>query len=153
ISDALSNFQLITNFTLVQSEVDIPEAELIQIRETQENPETTRSLTGQSPYLVNVDLSYFNDENGLSSNLSYNVFGDRLSRVSQGSAPDIFERSYSQLNFNINKPLGKHFVLSFSANNLLDPEVTYSQIFKGNEYIYNQYRNGRTFSFGVKYNH
>ncbi|MEQ9309859.1 MAG: TonB-dependent receptor [Balneolaceae bacterium] len=152
LTSALSNFQLITNFTIVQSEVDIPEAELIQIRETQQNPETTRSLTGQSPYLVNVDLSYFNDENGLSSNLSYNVFGDRLSRVSQGAAPDIYERSYSRLNFNISKPLGEHFVLSLSANNLLDPEVTYSQIFKGNEYIYNQYRNGRTFSFGVKYN-
>ncbi len=151
ISHAFSNFQLITNLTFVKSEVDIPEAELIQARETQQNPETTRSLTGQSPYLVNIDLSYFSGEKGISSNLSYNVFGDRLSRVSQGSAPDIFERSYANLNFNASKVIGKYFTLSFSANNLLDPKVTYSQIFKGNEYIYNQYRNGRTFSVGVKY--
>lgn len=152
IAASLSNFQFITNFTLVKSEVDIPEAELIQARQTRENPETTRSLAGQSPYLVNFDLSYFNSEKKISSNLSYNVFGDRLSRVSQGSAPDVFERSYSRLNFNASKTLSRHFTLSFSANNLLDPKVKFSQEFKGNEYIYNQYRNGRTFSIGVKYN-
>lgn len=152
ITDALSNFQLVTNLTLVQSSVNIPEAELIQIRETQQNPDTKRPLTGQSPYIFNADISYFNSTSGLSSNLSYNTFGDRLSRISQGAAPDVFERSFSRLNFNISKNLGQHFVLSFNANNLLNPKVIYSQKFKGQEYIFQEYRTGRIFAFGVKYN-
>lgn len=151
LGEVFMPLQLITNLTLVYSQVDIPEAELIQIRETQENPETTRALTGQSPYIVNVDLSYMNPELGLSSNISFNKFGDRLSRISQGSAPDIYERSYSSLNLNINKKLGRFLSVNFSAGNLLNPLVKYSQEFKGQEYIYQQYRNGRTFTFGVKY--
>ncbi|MEX0609616.1 MAG: TonB-dependent receptor [Balneolaceae bacterium] len=150
-ADFLSPFQLTANVTYVESEVNIPEQELIQVRQTQDNPELTRSLTGQSPYLVNLDLSYLNPKAGINSNVSFNNFGDRLSKITLGSAPNIYERSYSTLNYNITKAFGKHFSLSFSASNLLNPDVTYSQIFKGEEYIYQQYKTGRSFSFGVKY--
>lgn len=145
-------FQITTNLTLVHSEVDIPEAELIEIRKTQPNPGTKRALSGQSPHIVNIDLGYENPSIGFASNLSFNNFGDRLNSVTYGAAPNVFERSYSSLNFNSNKKLGRFIELSFSASNLLDPNVTYSQIFKGEEYLYQQYKLGRTFSLGVKYN-
>lgn len=150
-ADFLSPFLITANLTYVESEVDIPEQELIQIRETKQDPDETRALVGQSPYIVNLDLSYLNPKAGINSNISFNNFGDRLSRVSQGATPDVYERSYSTLNFNITKTISEHFSLSFSASNLLNPDVTYSQIFKGQEYIYQQYQRGRTFSFGVKY--
>jgi len=151
ISPVLQNFDFTANLALIRSEVTIPEAELIQIRQTQQNPETTRALVGQSPYVMNVDLGYIHPVYALSANLSYNRFGDRLSRVTLGAAPDVYERGYDSLNMNVNKSIGRHFTLSASASNLLNPRVVYSQRFKGQEYLYQQYRTGRTFALGVKY--
>jgi len=151
LSESLRYFDLIANMALIHSQVDIPEAELIQIRETQQNPSTTRQLTGQSPYVLNIDIAYLNPDFGISTNLSYNRFGDRLSRVSQGAAPDVFERSYDSLNASFSKSIGSYFTLSLGIDNLLDPTVKFSQDFKGQEYIYQQYKTGTTYSIGVKY--
>lgn len=150
-SEALRYFDIIANMALIHSEVNIPEAELIQMRETRQDPPTTRQLAGQSPYVVNVDLAYLNPDFGISTNISYNRFGDRLSRVSQGSAPNVFERSYDSLNASFSKTVGKHFTASLAIDNILDPTVKYSQDFKGQEYIYQQYKTGTTYSVGVKY--
>lgn len=148
---ALEHFDLTANYAIIRSEVTIPEAELIQIRETQENPATTRALTGQSPYVLNLDLGYVHPRYAVSANVSYNRFGDRLSRVTIGAAPDVYERGYDSMSMNVSKTIGRHFTLSASATNLLNPRVVYSQRFKGQEYLYQQYRSGRTFSLGVKY--
>ena len=151
ISPRLRNFSLTTNLTFVNSVVDIPESELIQMRQTNPNPETTRPLAGQSPYIINTDLTYSNTNNGITSTLSYNKFGDRLSRVTLGSAPNVYERSYSSLNFNFNKRLNKSLTLNFSATNILDPDIKFTQVFKGEEYIFQKYRLGRTIILGIKY--
>ena len=76
-----------------RSEVTIPEAELVQIRQTQQNPETTRALTGQSPYVLNLDLGYMHPRYAIQCQrqIIYR-FGDRLSRVTLGAAPDVCER-------------------------------------------------------------
>ena len=150
-SEALRYLDLIANMALIHSQVDIPEAELVQMRETQQNPSKTRQLTGQSPYVLNIDIAYLNPDFGISTNLSYNRFGDRLSRVSQGAAPDVFERSYDSLNASLSKSIGSYFTLSLGIDNILDPTVKYSQDFKGREYIYQQYKTGTTYSIGVKY--
>jgi len=147
----LSNFQLISNLTFVQSVVDIPESELVEMRQTDDNPPTSRPLNGQSPYIVNIDLNYFNSTYGINSTISFNKFGDRLSRVTYGSTPNVFERSYSMVNYNISKRVGKSISLSFSANNLLNPDIKFTQEFKGEKYIFQKYSLGRTFVFGFKY--
>lgn len=152
LGEALKNFQLTTNLSLVQSEVNIPEAELIIIEQTRQNPPTKRELAGQSPYIVNADLYYSHPNLGLQANVSYNKFGDRLSRISVGSAPDVYERSYSTLNFNVEKTLGRYFKIQFSAKNLLNPQRTFSQIYKDETYLYQQYRRGISFDVGIKYN-
>lgn len=151
IHPALRFVDVMANYARIYSEVSIPETERIQMQQTQDNPPTKRQLTGQSPYVVNFDIAYYNPKYLFSTNVSYNRFGDRLSRVSQGSAPNVFERGYDTLNANFGKSIGKNFSLSVSANNLLDQEVKYSQVFKGTEYIYQTYRTGTTYSFGVKY--
>lgn len=151
IGNIFNKFQLNTNFTLVESSVEIPEAELVNMRQTDDNPPTTRPLTGQSPYLVNIDLNYFSSENGINSTLSFNRFGDRLSRVTFGSTPNVFERSYSMLNYNASKQFGRHFTFSFSVNNILNPDIRFTQDFRGQEYVFQRYSQGRTFAFGAKY--
>jgi outer membrane receptor for ferrienterochelin and colicin len=151
LGDPFRYFSMGSNFTLVRSEVDIPELELTVIRNAQPDAKTTRELQGQSPYLFNLDLGYANPKNGLKSSLSYNYFGDRLSIVAEGATPDIYERGYPTLNFTANKTIGDHFELSLKASNLFDPDVVESQQFKGDEYDYLRYRRGRTFSIGIKY--
>ena len=151
IADAIRHFSMASNFTLVHSEVDIPELELIVIRNAKEGAEPIRELQGQSPYLFNFDLGYSNPENGFNSSISYNYFADRLSIVAEGATPDIFERGYSSLNFTSNKTLWKNYELSFKVSNILDPDIVQSQLFNGDEYIYQKYKRGRTFSLGIKY--
>lgn len=151
ITDALNNFTLSTNVTFVDSDVKIPEEELIVIKNTEPDAEETRQLQGQSPYIVNFDISYSNFESGFNSSLNFNTFGDRLSKVSAGASPDVFERSYSTLDFLMSKSVGKYFEVSVSAKNLLDPEIKRSQMFKGQEFVNSSYQRGRSFSLGLKY--
>jgi outer membrane receptor protein involved in Fe transport len=151
IGEAFRHISLGSNFTLVRSEVDIPELELLVIRNAQPDAKPTRELQGQSPYLFNFDIGYANPDNGFKSSISYNHFGDRLSIVSEGATPDIYERGYSSLNFTANKMIGTHFELSLKASNLLDPDIIESQRFKNDEYYYKRFKRGQTFSIGIKY--
>lgn len=151
LTEALKYFTVSTNLTFVDSDVKIPEEELIVIRNTEPNASDERQLQGQSPFILNFDVSYSNPEIGLNSSLNFNSFGDRLSKVSAGASPDIFERSYSTLDFLMSKSISNNFELSFSAKNLLDPVIKRSQEFKNQEFVNSSYKRGRSFSFGVKY--
>lgn len=151
-SDVLRHFSVSSNLTLVQSQVKIPADELFIIRNNDPEASDSRPLSGQSPYIINADLSYFNENIGLSADLSYNVFGERLSAIALGAAPDVFERPMHLLNFTTRKTLVRNFNLSLSARNLLDARMTQSQkLANGSEYIYSAYSPGRTFSLGINY--
>ncbi|HMB89381.1 MAG TPA: TonB-dependent receptor [Rhodothermales bacterium] len=151
ITPALRFMQVGGNLSLVQSEVDIPQEELDVIREADPDASTSRSLQGQSPYLLNLDVSYDNYETGTVVGLYYNIFGDRLSTVSEGAAPDIFERSRATLDLVMSQRLLGSVNLKFSAKNLLDDPVLFSQEFKEQEFSYSNYRYGRTLSLGITY--
>lgn len=151
LSDYLKNVQVSTNLSLVTSEVKVSDIELDVIRLSNPTASNKRQLAGQSPFLFNFDLNYFNPTLDYDATLSYNTFGDRLSKVTIGAAPDVFERSHASLNFTTNKKIGKHIQLSFSAENLLNPTIKFSQNFKSTEYIYQSFRRGVTYAFGVKY--
>ena len=151
LSPALSNFQIGGNLSLVQSEVDIPESELTIIRAADPDPNTTRSLVGQSPILINLDIAYEDYENGTAASLFYNLFGDRLQVVSEGAAPDIFERARGTLDLIVSQRVWRGVSAKFSAKNLTDSEVKWSQEFKDQEFLYQLYENGRTFSLSFTY--
>lgn len=151
LTDALKYFTFAANFTLVNSEVTIPETEMEIIRINDPTAANTRQLVGQSPFLLNVDLSYENPQNGLNMNASFNRFGDRLQAVALGAVPDIFERSFNTLDIVINKTIKERFKLKASLRNLLDPDIKISHDLKGEEFIYQSYKLGRTFSLGLSY--
>lgn len=152
ISDLLRQFSISTNLTLVHSQVEIPSDELFIIRNNDPDASERRPLTGQSPFIVNVDLSYFNENLGLSSDLFYNVFGERLSAIALGAAPDVFERPMNMLNFTTRKKLFRNYNLSISARNILNASIKQSQkLENGAEFIYSSYNTGRTFSMGINY--
>ncbi|MBX2818233.1 MAG: TonB-dependent receptor [Rhodothermaceae bacterium] len=151
VSPFLSNFQIGANLSIVESQVDIPEEELAIIRAADPDPSTTRNLAGQSPFLVNIDLAYENYEKGTAASLFYNVFGDRLQVVSEGAAPDIFERARGTLDFIVSQRIWRGISAKFSAKNLTDSPTKWSQDFKSTEYLYQRYENGRTFSLSFTY--
>ncbi len=151
LHSVLHDFMLGTNLSLIHSQVSIAASELELIRGLRPDAPSTRPFQGQSPYLVNVNLSYENAASGISSSLYYNIFGKRLERVSYGGTPDVYEKPAALLNFSFGWKFMEHLSLKFSANNLLNPAHTKYQNFQGKEYIYSQYHRGRTLSMGLSY--
>ena len=166
LSDALRHFLISTNFTIVESKVDIPRTELIQILNLNSADEAevddaisnasenkkTRPLTGQSPYTFNFDVSYQNSDLGLSAALNYNIFGDRLTEVVEGTTPDSYQRAYGTLNFVASQNISQRFKIKASVENILNPDVEQSQLFKSTHYLNQSYRKGISFKIGFSYN-
>ena len=151
MSNSVNTFNVGGNLTYVFSEVGIDKQELELIKATDPNAKETRSLFGQSPYIINFYLGYNNDSLGLSANLSYNVSGEKIAVVIVGGTPNVFQKPVHQLDFNFSKKLGKHFSLKFKAQNILNPIIKKTYDYKGQEYIFNSYKRGATFTFGIKY--
>jgi TonB-dependent receptor len=147
ISDNLSDFTVGGNFTYVVSEVNVTPFEYEFGRNE------TRQLAGQSPYIMNFDISYNNDRTGTIVSLFYNIFGPRLAVVGSSSParPNAFEQPVGSLDLTISQSLSDHWKLKFSAKNLLDPTVDVTQEFGGQEYIYSSYKRGRSFGMSLSY--
>ncbi|MCB9247326.1 MAG: TonB-dependent receptor [Ignavibacteriales bacterium] len=150
VGSFLNNFSLGTNLSLVHSETEIPETEYFLIEISDPTASKTRPFMGQSPYLLNLSLGYDNYDLDFNAGIFYNIFGDRLAIVTEGANPDVYERGRGDLDFKISKGLFDLLNLSFTAKNLLDSDVKFSQEFKGTDYNYYKYRNGRTFSLSLK---
>ncbi|MEM1042999.1 MAG: TonB-dependent receptor [Bacteroidota bacterium] len=148
---ALRHFQAGANLTLVQSVVDIDAAELAQIRASNPEADDTRSLQGQSPYVVNLDFGYENLERGTAISLFFNVFGERLYAVARGGAPNYFEQPRSVLDVVASQEVGRGFTVKLSAKNLLDARYEIVQTFRGRDFVNRGYSQGRAFSLGVSY--
>ena len=110
-----------------------------------------RELMGQSPYVLNFDLSYASLERGMDASLYFNRYGKRLAANSLGGTPDVYEQARSTLNASFSKDITSHVSLKISGKNLLASKVTTSQTYKGREFITSQYDSGRSYSMGFTY--
>lgn len=119
LAPALKDFTLISNLTLVQSEV-----ELGARRATATNAE--RPLSYQSPYVVNVSLDYANGTSKTDMRVLYNVYGPRITVVGANGLPDIYELPRHQLDFTAAQGIGKHLELKLQAQNLLGAPVVFA---------------------------
>lgn len=145
---SLASFEIGGNFSMVHSRVDIPEFELLVLRQSDPNADDTRPLQGQSPYVLNLNLGYENSDNGLMANLHYNVFGERLSEVSKGGTPDIYEQPFNSLDLNTSYRVLGDLKVKFAAKNLLDAKMKKVHHFLDVDYIYQEHSYGRSFSLG-----
>lgn len=109
----------------------------------------TRPLSDQSPYIINLDLTYDNPLWGTTLSLNYNIFGPRL-LIANLSAPDIFEQPVPILDVVYSQRIGRQLNLKLAARNLLDPviERTYGE---DSEAIYSSYTRGRTYSISLTF--
>ncbi len=150
IAESLANFSLGTNFTYIYSRTDIDERELTQIRATNPNAKSYREMYGQAPYVLNALLSYKN-KRGTSANIAYNIMGPRISYISIGGTPNIYEMPRSSLNFNIQHNFDNGLGLKFSANNILNAKYQQAITFKNQEYYVQSNELGMDFSVGVSF--
>ena len=135
------------NLTLTHSRVDIPAEELMQIRALDPNASSTRALQGQSPYVVNLDMAY--QAPGTTISAIYNVFGRRLSDVSLGGTPNIYERPFHSIDLIASQQLTRWVRLKATVRNLLDARVERAYPFKGQDYLASSYRPGRSASLSL----
>ncbi len=138
------------NASFVRSEVAIGGNELALRRALDPAADDTRSLQGQSPYLVNLDLSYENYQTGTTAGIFYNIFGRRLEEVSLGGTPDVYEKARATLDLTLSKKWGAYRI-KLGAKNILDEAVEKAYRYAGTDYTASQYYKGRTFSLSLSY--
>jgi len=160
------NFSVILNAALIKSKVRFHEGELHR----------DRSLQGQSPYIVNAGIFYYNDNNGLMVTLMYNIIGKRIVAVGRPSPnswediPNIYEMPRNALDLAVSKKIGKKFEIKLAVKDILNEAVIFDQIIKttvdmaevtggsvntvkdfNRTQITKSYNPGRYFSAGVTY--
>jgi len=157
ITEKLEDFSINFNFSLINSQLEMEEAELERRRLNLRDGETlsdTRELQGQSPYLVNLGFNYSNDK-GWQTSLYYNVQGKTLQVVGTGDVPDAYTMPFQNLNFILNKSFGEEgrSNINFSVKNLLNSKIeSRYQSFKAQDQIFSSLSPGIGISLGYTYN-
>ena len=143
----LKNFDVMGNVTFIDSKAVINEVINGISRDT-----ITRSMYGQSPFIINGILSYKSSRAGLSAALSYNVQGPKLVFVTiTQSQPDVYELPRHLLDFKISKSLGKHFSVELKIRDMLNSRVVWAYDDQGFKTEYEGYNFGTTYTFSVAY--
>ncbi|MGN6643436.1 MAG: TonB-dependent receptor domain-containing protein, partial [Verrucomicrobiota bacterium] len=144
----LNPFSIGGNLSLVQSEVTLTKEELASKESFFPNLKSTRPLYDQSPYILNLDLTYDN-RSGTTASLIFNVSGPRIA-VTKLNADDVYEQPAPALDLVVSQKIGKHTTVKLAAKNMLDPQIerTYG---RDSNRIYSSYRKGRTFGLSLNY--
>jgi len=155
IADDLQGFILGGSLALIDSEVQ--DSLSVAGGEGSGRISAHRPLTGESPYVVNLILSYARPQSGTETTLLYNAFGDRLVElgVFVTDAP-YYEQTRHVLDFTVSQRVWKYMTFKFAAKNILDEDYLKSQsvdvIRDGQQVTTNvieQYEIGRSFSAGL----
>jgi TonB-dependent receptor len=108
--------------------------------------ERDRSLQGQSPYVVNLGLTWA-PASGPSASILFNRFGKRIDAIGAQALPDVYELARSQLDAVLAWPLPGGWEAKISASRLLGNVVELTQ---GDELL-RSYDVGRSVSFGLSW--
>ncbi len=148
VSHWLREWTLGGNLSLIESDQSV--SDLQKLNHTR--PDLlgeSRPMADQSPYIVNLDLTYDNPKWGTTFSASYNVFGPRLI-IANLAAPDVYEQPAAQLDLVLVQRIGRHLRLKLGARNLLNPEIqrTYGE---DKQAIYSSYTRGRSYGLSLTY--
>lgn len=128
------------NLTLVHSEIEIGDSLSSRINDQ-------RAMVGQSPYVVNLGVTYALIDRGMSGTLLFNRFGERIVSAAESPLPDVYERPRSSLDLSLRLPLMRRTGLRVDARNLLDSPFEVRQ----GDVVRESYRAGTTFSVGLNW--
>jgi hypothetical protein len=149
--DWLKHFALMANVALLESKVvynreelrysgvlglDRPGTEPLTSGLEKDNADafmsvSSRSILGQSPYLINTSLTYNNEKSGTMVNVGYNVIGKRLFFVINGVG-SIYEMPRHQIDLTMSQAIGKNVELKFGIQDLLNQKVQFVEDFDNN---------------------
>lgn len=147
VSKFLRNTSVNLNASWIESEVNIGTIASNQIQ--------NRPLQGQSPYIINMGLYYFDDETGFSTNIAYNVFGPRIFSVGDKVFPSWWELPRHSVDFQIAKTWADRFETKLNIQNLLNATYRIYQDNSGDnkiqdeEAMIQQYKVGTQFSLSL----
>ncbi len=111
-------FYTYTNSEITTSKIVRFRGEDGNLTSRQENQ--TRPLQGQSDHISNISLLYKDTKKGLNSQLSCVYTGKRIISVSPYLDNDIWQRGFVQLDFSLEKEIGKGFTAYLKINNVLN---------------------------------
>jgi outer membrane receptor protein involved in Fe transport len=111
-----------------------------------------RPLEGQSPFLINANVSYDNPGSGTTLSAYYNYFADRLDTIERDNQPDQFERGRHTLDLVGSQQLGYGIEAGISVKNVLNEETEIFQEFQSEEFTTVRYYEGRTVTVSLTYN-
>lgn len=146
----LKDFELSGNLSRIfsQTEVELIDPTTYQVEGTQ-----TRTMWGQSPFIVNGILSYKNINNGFSATLSYNVQGPKLAFVTYHiNNPDIYEMPRHLMDFKCSRTFGKHYTISLKIRDILKSPVVWSYDYDDFGLNWEKFNFGTTYTLSVSYN-
>lgn len=157
ISPFMSNFKVNGNLTLVESRIDMTDAEHKSRKSYEkkgQNIKDHRRMAGQSPYVVNAGITYGNQDIGLEAGAFYNVKGPTLKIVGGGLFPDVYQKPFHSLNLTLNKTLGEeeNTTLNLKVSNVLNSrDESVYRSFRATDQIYTSMNPGTTFSIGISH--
>lgn len=143
IHPRLRSFGLQSNFTFVDSHVEIPDDQALLL--TTRN----RALLGQSRFIYNVISDWARPQWRSSVRFSANSVSRRITDVGSVGLPDIYQERNVFLDFVYQFDLREDGKLSlrFTAENLLDNRYRWTQ----GDFVHRAFRLGRTYSFGTSF--
>lgn len=149
LNESLSDFSLGGNFSWITSETELTDQEFAVKASVVPGAEQTRPLSEQSPYILNLDLSYTNPRLGTTVSVVYNQAGPRMV-IASLTTEDVYEQPSPSLDFIISQQFTKRLSMRFTAKNLLDPvrDLTYGE--DGGP-VFSSYTLGRTFGLSLNY--
>jgi outer membrane receptor protein involved in Fe transport len=113
------------NLTWLETKVDYPQSEIDSLADFGLG-ENERRLSGQPEYLVNLSVTYDNENSGTSAGLFYNLIGETVqagaARGLNDAIPSTYEQPYGTLDLSLSQKVRARWTFTFRAKNLLTPE-------------------------------
>ncbi|KER10410.1 MAG: hypothetical protein HY22_04890 [[Candidatus Thermochlorobacteriaceae] bacterium GBChlB] len=156
LTSALKDFSVSVNLTLVRSRITQGDRLVIYNESIgrQESPlppslRLERPLQGQSDYVFNATLGYFNQDAGITATLLYNIVGRRIVQLSgsQFILDNFIEEPRNQLDFSASKSFGRNFTIKLNVKNIIDDRYLTTILGRTAE----RYNIGRIVSLSLSY--
>lgn len=120
INKFLKDFSFNINLTLINSKVNLEGT-------SSAANELERRMQGQALFTINTGLYYDNSNLGTSINLSFNRSGDKISEVGRVGFQNVYENGRNLLDLSGTQRLFKNFEIKFSAKDLMNEDLLYTQ--------------------------
>lgn len=150
----LKKLSMNINASYIISEVDLGDDSTL-------SQDRTRPLQGQSPYIINMGLLYDDNKKGITVNVSYNVFGERIAYVGNDIFPTVYEMPRHAIDLTFVREFSKRFTMKFGISDLLNYKTQLWQDTDGNgkidmkskntDHEIMSFRRGQLFNIGVSY--